>query len=185
MDQTGRAAGGAGAVEFQWLSGEEAQTLLPVLFSLFYENMRLIAPIERPYGEEYALWSGEVGPALRKTNRHIVLILDAKTPVGFLMYYTNDETFMIEEAQLKEEYRGKGVMRRLFARLADRIDPPPAYVEAFTHAGNALSIGILTHLGFEKAGDDGGFYRFRRDCGSFLGRCRDLPEKKGKEGNAG
>ena len=158
-------------VTFAFLDKSEKEALLDPLFALFYENMRAYLG-GGSFEEERTLWKREVGPALDRAPRKVVLVHEGGELAGFLMYYTNEKTFMIEEAQLRRDLCGKGVMRRLFAFLAPFLPAGIPHVEAFTHRENLLPNGILRHLGFVNAEDDGGpFLRWQADCAPFLARC--------------
>ena len=109
-------------------------------------------------------------PAMLKENRHIVLILNDETLIGYLQYYTNETTFMIEEAQIKQAHQGRGVLRSAFAYICDYIPPNVLYVEAYANKKNTKSQNILEHHGFARIGENknGNSYHYRADCVAFL-----------------
>ena len=161
-------------ISYQFLDKKEVQRWLPVLFSILHENMSVIAPTGNTYEEDYDLWSGAVAPAIQKENRHIVLIFNDETLIGYLQYYTNETTFMIEEAQIKQAHQGRGVLRSAFAYICDYIPPNVLYVEAYANKKNTKSQNILEHHGFARIGENknGNSYRYRADCQAFLCRIR-------------
>ncbi|MBQ7548053.1 MAG: GNAT family N-acetyltransferase, partial [Clostridia bacterium] len=162
-------------IVFQLLDKNEVQRWLPQLFSVLHENMSVIAPTGNTYEQDYALWSDAVGPAMQKKNRQIVLIFNDETLIGYLQYYTNETTFMIEEAQIKQAHQGRGVMRRAFAYICDFIPPNVLYAEAYANKRNAKSQNILERHGFARIGENknGNSYHYRADCGTFLRGIRE------------
>ena len=161
-------------ISYQFLDKKEVKHWLPILFSILHENMSVIAPTGNTYEEDYALWSGAVEPAMQKENRHIVLIFNDKTLIGYLQYYTNDETFMIEEAQIKQAHQGRGVLRSAFTFICDHISPDVLYAEAYANKKNTRSQTILERHGFSRNGENknGNSYHYRADCQAFLCRIR-------------
>ena len=162
-------------ISCRFLDKNEVQRLLPQLFSILHENMSVIAPTGNTYDEDYALWSGAVAPAMLKENRHIVLIFNDETLIGYLQYYTNETTFMIEEAQVRPAHQGRGVLRSAFAYICDYIPPNVLYVEAYANKKNTKSQNILEHHGFARIGENknGNSYHYRADCGTFLRGIRE------------
>lgn len=104
-------------ISCRFLDKNEVQRLLPQLFSILHGNMSVIAPTGNSYDEDYALWSGAVGPPCKKENRRIVLIFSRDTLIGYLQYYTNGETFMIEGAQAMKKKRSDRYDRSSFHLL--------------------------------------------------------------------
>ena len=162
-------------ISCRFLDKNEVRRFLPQLFSILHENMSVIAPTGNTYEEDYALWSGAVPPAMQKENRQIVLIFNDETLIGYLQYYTNETTFMIEEAQIKQAHQGRGVMRRAFAYICDFIPPNVLYAEAYANKRNAKSQNILERHGFARIGENknGNSYHYRADCQVFLCRIRE------------
>ena len=155
---------------YRVMEKREASVYLPRLFALLDENMRAVAPSGNTYEEDCAAFCEEVGAALLKENRRIVLITDQGELIGFLQYYTNDTTFMIEEAQLKRAYQGRGIMKRFFDDIAAQVPQNIPYVEAFTHKNNEIPQEILRRHGFVCIDENcnGRFCHFRGDCGAFF-----------------
>ena len=162
-------------ISCRFLDKNEVQRLLPQLFSILHENMSVIAPTGNAYEEDYALWSGAVALAMQKENREIVLIFNDETLIGYLQYYTNETTFMIEEAQIKQAHQGRGVMRSTFAYLCEYISPDVLYAEAYANKKNTISQTILERHGFSRIGENknGNSYHYRADCQVFLCRIRE------------
>ena len=154
----------------QFLDKNEVQRWLPQLFSILHENMCVIAPTGNTYDEDYALWSGAVAPAMQKDNRKIVLIFNDETLIGYLQYLTNETTFMIEEAQIKPAYQGRGVLRGALAFICDHISPDVLYAEAYANKKNTRSQTILESHGFVRIGENknGNSYHYRADCPALL-----------------
>ena len=161
-------------IDYSFMDKDKAPGLMPELFAILSENMSAIAPTGNTYDEDFAIWSSNVGPALEKENRQVVLILDDGAIVGYVQYYTNETTFMIEEAQLKSAFQGCGVMRKAFAFIADNIPRDLLYAEAFANKLNLRSQNILTHLGFSNIGENknGRCFHYRADCRSLLRHIR-------------
>lgn len=162
-------------ISCRYLDKSEISIRLPQLFSILHENMSGIAPTGNSYDEDYGLWKEAVAPALQKENRHIVLIFNDEVLIGYLQYYTNVTTFMIEEAQLQRAYQGRGVMRQTFSFISGRISQDVPFVEAFANKENTKSQSILGHLGFTRIGENkkGSCYHYRGDCQSFLKRLME------------
>lgn len=161
-------------ISYQFWDKKEVQRWLPVLFSILHDNMSVIAPTGNTYEEDYDLWSGAVAPAIQEENRYIVSIFNDETLIGYLQYYTNKTTFMIEEAQIKQAHQGRGVLRSAFAYICDFIPPNVLYVEAYANKKNSKSQNILEHHGFSRIGENknGNSYHYRADCQAFLCRIR-------------
>ena len=159
----------------QLLDKNEVRCWLPQLFSILHENMSVIAPTGNTYEEDYALWSGAVAPAMQKEKRQIVLILSEDTLIGYLQYYTNETTFMIEEAQIKQAHQGRGVLRSAFAFICDHISQDVLYAEAYANKKNTRSQTILESHGFVRIGENknGNSYHYNADCQAFLCRIRE------------
>ena len=162
-------------ISYHFLKKNEVQHWLPQLFSILHENMSVIAPTGNNYDEDYALWSDAVGPAMEKENRKIILIFSGAHLIGYLQYYTNETTFMIEEAQIKPAFQGRGVLRSAFACICDHIPPNVLYAEAYANKRNAKSQNILECHGFARIGENknGNSYHYRADCQAFLCRIRE------------
>lgn len=161
-------------IVYQRSDKNEVRHRLPQLFAVLHENMSVIAPTGNPYDRDYALWSGAVASALQQENRQIVLILNDGALIGYLQYYTNETTFMIEEAQVKPAFQARGVIRGAFSFVAGLIPPSIPYAEAYAHRKNTRSQAILETHGFTRIGENknGNSYHYRADCQAFLERVR-------------
>lgn len=159
----------------QYLDKNEVRRFLPQLFSILHGNMSVIAPTGNTYEQDYALWSDAVAPAMQKENRHIVLIFNDDTLIGYLQYYTNETTFMIEEAQIRSAFQDRGVIRSAFGFVAGFIPSDVRYAEAYANKKNTKSQTILEHHGFARIGENknGNSYHYRADCQAFLCRIRE------------
>ena len=156
------------------LGKHEVRLWLPELFAVLHENMSVIAPTGNSYDRDYALRSDAVASALQQENRQIVLILNDGALIGYLQYYTNETTFMIEEAQVKPAFQARGVIRGAFSFVAGMIPPDVPYAEAYAHRKNTRSQAILETHGFTRIGENknGNSYHYRADCQAFLERVR-------------
>lgn len=138
---------------FEYPDKSSVNELLPDLFSLFYENMHLIVPFEKSYGEAFVEWSYEVLPALQKEPRKLVLMYFECQFVGFFMYYVNNGIFMMEEIQIKKEFQSSGIFLLFYEWLVKRLPADISFVEAFVNAENFKSQKILEHMGLSKFED--------------------------------
>ena len=161
-------------VSFEYLPKDRAAQNLPILFSILHSNMSVIAPTGNTYNEDYQIWSEAVSEGLKRDARQIILIQDGETTIGYFQYYICDSVFMMEEIQLRREYQGTGVFRRLYAFLGGVVPDTVKTVEAYAHKNNARSQEILTHLGLETVGESKGghTYHYRGDCQAMLNRFR-------------
>ena len=89
---------------------------------------------------------------LKREERQIVLIKDNNKIIGFFQYYTNADTFMMEEVQFKPEYQGKGIFRKLYGFVFANIKKGIEFVEAYASINNVKSIGILEKFGLSNVG---------------------------------
>jgi RimJ/RimL family protein N-acetyltransferase len=69
----------------------------------------------------------------------------------------------MEEIQLKPEYHGKGIFRKLYGFILPKIDDSIEFVDAFANIQNEKSIAILEHLGLKNVGlnKNGRSYHFK------------------------
>lgn len=131
---------------------EAFYSLSNILFDILADNMQVIAPTGNTREEDYKCWYEGVGDGLKRAERQIVLIEDADSIVGFFQYYTNEDTFMMEEIQFKSEYQGKGVLRELYGFILNNIENDLEFVEAYANVNNQKSIGILDKFGLSNIG---------------------------------
>lgn len=137
---------------FEYLNKADFSTVSSVIFNILADNMEKIAPTENTREEDYKCWYEGVIGGLKRDERQIVLIKDSDSIIGFFQYYTNDDTFMMEEIQFKTEYQGKNIFRKLYGFLIPNIRDDIKFVEAYANITNHKSIGILEKLGLCKIG---------------------------------
>lgn len=150
-------------VTFEYLDKTEFLSVSSVLFNILADNMEIIAPTGNTREEDCKCWYEGVSGGLKRDERQIILIKDADCIIGFFQYYTNAETFMMEEIQLKHEYRGKNIFRELYGFLISNIRKDIEFVEAYANIKNHKSIGILEKLGLSEIGmnKNGHCFRFK------------------------
>ncbi len=142
------------------------------IFDILADNMSVIAPTGNSRDEDFKEWYRAVGEGLKKDNRQIILILERETDeiIGFFQYYTTADTFMMEEIQIRSEYRGKdNIFRDLYRFVFDHICDDLLYVEAYANKLNRKSIGILGKLGLKIIGENKNATSFH-----FQGKFDDL-----------
>ncbi len=139
-------------VKFEYLNKPDFPTIACDIFSILADNMEIIAPTGNTREEDFKCWYGAVNDGLKRDERQIVLVKDADSIIGFFQYYTNADTFMMEEIQLESEYQGRSVFRSLYSFLIENIKSDIKFVEAYANTGNLKSIGILEHIGLSKIG---------------------------------
>lgn len=158
------------AVSFSYLNKPDFQTVARQIFDILADNMEIIAPTGNSRDKDFGLWSDAVSDGLRRAERQIILIKDDDNLIGFFQYYTNADTFMMEEIQFKPEYQGKGVFRALYGFLISHIKEDIEYVEAYANISNSKSIGILERLGLADTGlnKNGRSYHFKGNYSDLL-----------------
>lgn len=114
--------------------------------------MSVIAPTGNAREDDYKCWFEGVSNGLIRSERQIVLIKYADCIIGLFQYYTNSDTFMMEEIQIKPEYQGKNIFRELYGFLIQNIREDIKFVEAYANITNHKSIGVLEKLGLAKIG---------------------------------
>lgn len=138
--------------KFSYLNKPDFSALSRDLFNILADNMEVIAPTGNTREEDCKCWFEGVSNGLKRDERQIVLIKDADCIIGFFQYYTNSDTFMMEEIQIKPEYQGKNIFRELYGFLIQNIIEDIEFVEAYANISNHKSIGILEKLGLSKIG---------------------------------
>lgn len=133
------------------------------IFDILADNMTVIAPTGNSREKDFSLWSDAVSGGLKREERQIILIKDGITLVGFFQYYTDADTFMMEEIQFIPEYQGKGIFRELYGFVLNNIRNDLAFVEAYASINNQKSIGILEKFGLSNMGlnKNGRSYHFK------------------------
>lgn len=150
-------------ISFSYLDKSDFQTVARQIFDILADNMTMIAPTGNSREEDFILWSDAVSDGLQRPKRQIIIIKDNETIVGFFQYYTNADTFMMEEIQFRPEYQGKGVFRKLYGFILKNIRNDLEFVEAYANVNNQKSIGILEKFGLLNIGlnKNGCSYHFK------------------------
>lgn len=136
----------------RFLDKEREMALLPRLFDLLYENMKEIAPSELDYESEKAQWLSCVTPALAKDPRKIVLIFAGTELAGFMQYYVNAGVFMVEEIQIRRDYRASSVIMALWKFVGQIVPADTECIEAYADYRNLKSQRLMQKLGMEPVG---------------------------------
>ena len=125
--------------------------------------MTVIAPTGNSREYDFKCWYEAVNDGLQREERQIILIKDNDKIIGFFQYFTNADTFMMEEIQFKPEYQGKGVFRELYGFILNNIKNDLEFVEAYANVNNRKSVGILEKLGLSNTGlnKNGHSYHFK------------------------
>ena len=165
-------------ITFEFLDKTDFSQKSKEIFDILADNMTMIAPTGNAREEDYICWSDSVSEGLERAERKIVLIKRCDELIGFFQYFTNEDTFRMEEIQLKPEYHGKGIFRKLYGFILPRIDDSIEFVDAFANIQNKKSIAILEHLGLENVGlnKNGRSYHFK-------GQLKNLKEWYENEDN--
>ena len=150
-------------ISFEYLNKSDFSAFARQIFDILADNMTMIAPTGNSREEDFVLWSDAVSDGLQRPERQIILIKDSETIVGFFQYYTNADTFMMEEIQFIPEYQGKGVFRKLYGFILNNIKNDLEFVEAYANINNRKSIGILEKFGLLNTGlnKNGHSYHFK------------------------
>ncbi len=139
-------------VKFSYLNKSDFSSVAIEIFNILADNMEKIAPTGNTRAQDYKCWYEAVSEGLQRDERQIVLIKVSDSIIGFFQFYTNSDTFIMEEIQFKSEYQGKGIFRKLYGFLIENIGGEVKYVEAYANIANHKSIGILEKLGLSKIG---------------------------------
>ena len=156
-------------LSFEYMNKPDFSALADDIFNILADNMTIIAPTGNTREDDYECWYQSVSDGLKRDERQIVIIKDNDNIIGFFQYYTNEDTFMMEEIQFKPEYQGKGVFRALYGFVIPHIRDDIEFVEAYASISNSKSIGILENFGLTNIGlnKNGRSYHFK-------GRYSDL-----------
>ena len=165
-------------ITFEFLNKTDFSQKSKEIFDILADNMTMIAPTGNTREEDYICWSDSVSEGLERTERKIVLIKRYNELIGFFQYFTNEDTFRMEEIQLKPEYHGKGIFRKLYGFILPKIDDSIEFVDAFANIQNEKSIAILEHMGLKNVGlnKNGRSYHFK-------GQLKNLKEWYENENN--
>ena len=156
-------------ISFEYLNKLDFQNLALTLFDILADNMEKIAPTGNTREEDFKCWYEGVSNGLKHDERQIIIIKDDGNIIGFFQYYTNEDTFMMEEIQFKPQYHSKGVFRKLYGFIIENIRENLEFVEAYANTENYKSIGILEKLGLSKIGRNKS-----GNCFYFKGKYADL-----------
>lgn len=156
-------------IRFEYLNKPDFSTVSNDIFNILADNMEKIAPTGNTREDDYNCWYESVSDGLNRDERQIILIKDNDDIIGFFQYYTNKDTFMMEEIQFKSEYQGKGVFRELYGFVLKNIKNDLEFVEAYANISNGKSIGILEKFGLTNTG----LNKNGRSC-HFKGNYTDL-----------
>ncbi len=154
-------------VHFRYLEKQEFDLYAPRLFSLLYNNMMPIAPLEESYEEAEALWCRTFGGAFKgREARKLLLVLDGEELIGFFGFLAAEDTFHMEEIQIAPAYQGKyGIFRRILTFVLRELPTELCFVEAYAHKSNEKSLSIQRHLGLSVIGENknGNCFHLRGD----------------------
>lgn len=139
-------------ITFSFLNKTEFDCIAPALFNILADNMEKIAPTGNTRQEDFDCWYNSVCEGLKKEERQMILIKDDETIVGFFQYFTNTDTFRMEEIQFHPDYQGIGLFRPLCGFVAQNIRQDLAFADAYASIHNEKSIGILTKMGLQNIG---------------------------------
>ena len=148
-------------ITFTVLDKCKKERWLPVLFDIFYDNMRHIVPSQLPYEQEKRQWLSEVSPALEKAPRQIILCFADGVFAGYVQYYTNKNLLMIEEIQIKQAYQRTTLFYCIGKYLARILPPELETVEAFAVKQNLHSRRLMQRLGMSQIDEDSNFVHLR------------------------
>lgn len=132
---------------FSYLNKAEKALWLPRLFDLLHENMERIAPSELPREQEKAQWLSQVGPALEKAPRQIILCFVKGELAGYIQYYIREHMLMVEELQLKGQFQRTALLYGLCKHLLSVLPGDLKTVEAYADKRNLASIRMMEKLG--------------------------------------
>lgn len=127
---------------FIYLDKNKKTEYLPLLFDILYSNMKDIAPIEF-IKEEFIQ---EVGTALEKEPRKIVILYHGDELAGFLMYYTRENMIMIEELQIVKKYQRTKLLYQLCKFMISILPENIAIIESFVDKRNSNSLSLQSWL---------------------------------------
>ena len=158
-------------IRFEFMEKGRKDDYLPILFDILYTNMKEIVP-GGPYDSEKAAWLAEVGPAVEKAPRQIILMYADDVLAGYFQYYVNGGVFMVEEIQIVSQYQGTTLLYALFRFLGKVLPETLETVGAYVHKRNLRSQIIIRKLGMEKISEDGDYYFCRGDFRSIGDKFR-------------
>lgn len=142
-------------MQIMHLDKKEIKTVLPELYEIMAENGCRIPQ---------ALWLSEVGSALEKENRQLLLLKKEERILGFFMYYLRGECLVAEELQIVKAYQRTGLYFALCRYLARNFEQVKQ-IEAFAEKENLYSQELMEKLGMRKTKEEG-FFHFYGDAES-------------------
>lgn len=134
--------------------------------------MSIIAPTGNSLEEDYHCWLESLSNNLKKDERQLVLIKNDTDIIGFFQYVITEDTFVMEEIQIKVVFHGKGVFESLYTYMVDKLPTNLKYVEAYANKANVKSIGILEHLGLLKISESKNGFKFKGDYNNLKSRYK-------------
>lgn len=150
---------------FEYLEKNLKNEYLPLLFDIIYENLNELCESEISYEEERQEFIKEVGSALEKEPRKLILCYLKDELVGFLMYYTRENLLMIEEVQLSKKHQKTMAFFRLCKYLMSNLPENIQTIEAYADIRNVNSIKLQRSLGMRKTdSEDLQMYHFIGDA---------------------
>ena len=157
---------------FEFVEESRIDRTVPELFPILSGNMNAIAPTGGNYEQDLAVWRAYIVPAVREGRCRIVRMLSGGELAGYFQYHITEDSFMMEEIQIKPVYQGTGLFRELYRWLKGQLPAGLAYVEAYANKKNLKSQGILESLGLERTGENqsGSSYHYEGSYGKFWER---------------
>lgn len=149
-----------------YMDKNDTDKMLPELFDILYENMKTIAQYD--YCTDRSAFLREVGQALKKEPRKIILLYAGNCLVGYFQYYVNNGVFMVEEVQLRPRYQRTGAFGKLVRFLKTVIPMDTQWIEAYAHKNNLHSQSIMHSLGMGCIHEKGELLHFRGDFSELL-----------------
>ena len=146
-----------------FLNKPEKAIWLPRMFELLYENMEEIASSGLSVEQEREQFLSNVGPALEKMPRQVILATDNDHLVGYVQYYTRGDLLMVEEIQIRRGYRGL-LFLQLCRFLMDVLPVEIKTVEAYADPRNERSRRLMQRIGMVELADYGEFVHLRGDA---------------------
>jgi RimJ/RimL family protein N-acetyltransferase len=149
-------------IAFRWMENAEFPRYDRDMFAILAANMTQIAPTGNAYEDDFTQWRAATRAELQNPEKHILLFLDGEQLVGYFQYALRDDTFIMEEIELRPAYQGKQqIFRRMYQFLVPQLPQTLRLVRASARKENVKSNGILARLGLERVGESQNSYRYR------------------------
>lgn len=154
------------AFRFQFADKPVGEPVITEIFKILRGNMELIAPTGSAFEEDFAVWREYIVPAMGEEQRQIVLMFCGGELAGYFQYDIREDSFMMEEIQIKPEYQGTGMFRELYRWLENELPAGLGSVEAYSNKNNVKSQKILERLGLRRLGENksGSSYYYKGSC---------------------